>query len=70
MKPIDIIVLVAVILVVLLIIGVYIYKRVNNIPTGECACCSTKRGLDRMVKNVKKELDNERESCCCGKKAS
>ena len=65
MKPIDIIVLVVVISVIALIIGVYIYKRVKHIPTGECSSCSTKRGVNRMVKNIRKELCDEEKSCCC-----
>ena len=64
MKPIDIIVLVVILLVLGLIIGRYIYKRIKHMPTGECACCSTKKGVDRMVKNIKKELDNDKECCC------
>ena len=67
MKPIDIIVLVVVIIVIGLIIGRYIYKRIKHMPTGECSCCSTKRGVSRMVKNVKKEIDSEKECCCCKK---
>lgn len=70
MKLIDIIVLVIVILIVLLIIGIYIYKRINNIPTGECASCSSKKQVARMVKNINKELKNEQSECCCSKKAS
>lgn len=60
MKLIDLVVLIIIILVVSLIIGLYIYKRINHIPTGDCAYCSTKKGVDRMVKNIKKELNEEK----------
>lgn len=60
MTLIDIVVLIAIILVVTLVIARYIYKRIKNIPTGDCAFCSTKTGVDRMIKNVKKELDAEK----------
>lgn len=42
MNTIDIVILVLVIAVVLLIIGVYIYKKIKKIPTGDCACCGSK----------------------------
>jgi hypothetical protein len=67
MNPIDIIIIVGVIVIVALIVGRYIYKRIKHLPTGECSCCSTKKSVGRMVKNVQKEIDNE---CCCCKKTS
>ncbi len=63
MTLIDIVVLIAIILVVTLVIARYIYKRIKNIPTGDCAFCSTKTGVDKMIKNIKKELDAEKCNC-------
>lgn len=65
MAPIDIIVLVFAISAVVLVIAGYIYKVIKKIPTGECACCSKKRNVNRMLKNVKKELDEAKEECNC-----
>ena len=59
MGLIDIIVLVTVILVVVLIIGRYIYKRIKNIPTGTCGDCSLTKDTSRALKQIRKELDKE-----------
>ena len=64
MKPIDIIILSVIVGIVLLIIGIYVYKRVKKIPTGECSCCKSTTGAKRMFKSIKKELDKEK-SCNC-----
>ena len=61
MKPIDIIILSVIVGIVLLIIGIYVYKRVKKIPTGECSCCKSTTGAKRMFK---KELDKEK-ACNC-----
>ena len=72
MKPIDIIILSVIVGIVLLIIGIYVYKRVKKIPTGECSCCKSTTGAKRMFKSIKKELDKEKscnrnndETCHC-----
>ena len=59
MGLIDIIVLIVVVLVVALIIGRYIYKRVKNIPTGTCGDCSLTKDTNRLLKQIRKELDEE-----------
>ncbi len=63
MKPIEIIVMVGAILVVLLVIGTYIYKRYKGLPTGECAYCHSKKKVNKMVNSVRKELDEEKCHC-------
>ncbi len=67
MKTIDIIILFVIVGIVLLIIGIYVYKRVKKIPTGECSCCKSTMGAKRMFKNIKKQLDEER-TCNCKSK--
>ena len=67
MTIIDIIILVSVIAIIAIITGIYIYKKVHHMPTGECSCCSTKNGMKRMIKKAKKELAKE-EKCCCNEK--
>ena len=27
---------------IITLLGIYIYKKVNHLPTGECACCQNK----------------------------
>lgn len=66
MKAIDIIILSSVLLVVAIVIGLFIYKKVTNKPMGECGCCSSKKGLNRALNKAKKELDKE-EKCNCKK---
>lgn len=65
MKIIDLIVILSILVIVSIIVGRYIYKRKNNLPTGECACCSSKNGVKRMLKNVQNEINKE--NCCCNK---
>ena len=67
MGPIEIIVIIGVVAIVSLVVGRYVYKRVKHLPTGECACCSSKKNVNRMLKNVKKELDEEKTCCKCSK---
>lgn len=52
----DIIVICILSIIVISIIGVYIYKRIKGLPTGQCSCCHT-----RMKKAIKKA------KCCCKK---
>ena len=49
--------------------GAFIYKKIKGLPTGECSSCSSKKNVNRMVRDVKKELDNEIK-CECKKKSS
>ena len=55
---IEILVLVAIIGFVSAIIGVYLYKKVHHLPTGECACCH---------KSPKKMLKEYHKCCSCRK---
>jgi hypothetical protein len=58
MELIEIIVIIACIIIVGGVIGRYIYRVVNKLPTGDCACCSkTKRG-NKLVKAYKKKYKN------------
>ena len=57
MQPIEIIVIAAAILIVSSVIGVYIYKKIKNLPTGECSCCS--KNNKNMFNKLKKELKEE-----------
>lgn len=67
MKTIDIIILFVIVGIVLLIIGIYVYKRIKKMPTGECSCCKSTMGAKRMFKSIKKQLDEER-TCNCKSK--
>lgn len=55
---IEVLVLVAAILFVLTILGIYIYKKARHLPTGECACCH---------KGSKKLLKEYHKFCSCNK---
>ena len=54
---IEILVLALAVSFVLLILGIYIYKKMKHIPTGDCACCH----------KSKKQLLKEYKKCCCEK---
>ena len=43
---------------VLTLLGIYIYKKVHHLPTGECAMCH----------KSKKQLLKEYHKCCCSNK--
>ncbi len=61
MNTIDIVILVLVIAVVLLIIGVYIYKKIKKIPTGDCACCGSKG--NKLIKAYNKKYHKSCNKC-------
>ncbi len=42
MSPIEIIVIVITSLIVIGVIGNYVYRKIKHLPTGECACCKNK----------------------------
>lgn len=42
MSVLGIVVIIIASLILLFVIGSYIYKRIKNLPTGECAYCSFK----------------------------
>lgn len=53
----EIIVLIVVILFLGALLGIYIYKKRHNIPTGDCASCANKKNalLKAYRKKYKKE---------------
>ncbi len=63
MEPIEIIVIIACILVVLSVIGTYVYKKITHKPTGECACCSHYKG------NLQKMYNKKYKKCCSKNKS-
>ena len=53
----EILVIAAVVIFLGSVIGVYIYKKIHHMPTGECACCH--KSSKQLVKQYHKE--------CCHK---
>lgn len=53
----EILVIAAVVIFLGVIIGIYIYKKVHHLPTGDCACCH--KSSKKLVKQYHKE--------CCHK---
>ena len=49
----EILVIVLVITFFLTLIGVYIYKKINHIPTGECSSCYAKK--NKLLKEYHKK---------------
>lgn len=49
----EILVIIAIVAFFGTLIGVYIYKRVHHLPTGECACCASKgeKKKNKLVKS-------------------
>ena len=67
MQPIEIIVIVASISIVLLVFGRRLYKRIKGIPLDdECVKCHSKINVNKMVSEIRKEL-NEEKMCNCHK---
>lgn len=62
MQPIEVIVIVATLTFVLGYIGVYLYKRYHNIPTGDCSVC--KKRMSKMVKKLQKDYRKQNKSSC------
>jgi hypothetical protein len=58
MQPIEIITIIFVVLVLGLIFGVAIYKRIKHIPSDDC-CCKNKRKTKEMFSDIRKELDKK-----------
>ena len=63
MKFYEILIIIAAISIVLGNIAVYIYKRSKHLPTGECSCCSNGKRMNKILSNVRNELDKEN-NCC------
>ena len=53
----EILVIAVVVIFLAGVIGVYIYKKIHHMPTGECACCH--KSSKQLVKQYHKE--------CCHK---
>ncbi len=54
----EIIVVIAIVVFFAALIGIYIYKKAHNIPTGDCASCANKKNalLKAYRKKYKKEV--------------
>ena len=63
MQPIEIIVLISAILIVGVVFGTYLYKKLKHIPTGECEGFKHKN-TKKMLNQVRKEIEEER-ICNC-----
>ena len=59
MQPIEIIVIIACILIVGGVIARTIYKKVNKIPSSDCACCANKmkRAMNTALKEIINDID-------------
>lgn len=64
MTPIEIIVIIACVLIVGGVLGNYIYRKIKHLPTGECACCQNKKGVNKLVKNYRDKYPKD-DNCCC-----
>ena len=65
---IEILVVVGVVAFLGTLIGIFIYKRLHNIPTGDCGMCA-KKGLSKKNNLIKEyhKTYNGKSNCCCGK---
>lgn len=59
----EILVIVLTVLAVGAIIGVYIYKKIKHLPTGDCGDCSSDHKGSRMVKSYNKKY--HKKDCQC-----
>lgn len=50
---IEILVIAVTVIFLGVIIGIYIYKKVHHLPTGECECCHTSK--NKLVKQYHKK---------------
>lgn len=60
MELIEILLIVFCVLVVISVIGSYVYKKIRHLPTGECACCQKKMKKD--FNKIRKELTSTNKS--------
>ena len=66
MELIEILVIIFSVAIVVLVFGRYIYKKIKGIPTDtECECCKKKVNVNKMVNEIRAELDEE--LCHCHK---
>ncbi len=61
----EILIIIAAVAIVLGNILAYVYKRKHHIPTGECAACSKGKKFNKVLDNIRNELDEEKSSCSC-----
>ena len=61
---IEIVVVVLVIAFLLFLIGRHIYRKKNNLPTGECACCQNSKTGNSLLKAYNKKY---KKNCNCCK---
>ena len=59
MGPIEIIIIVLLIAFFAFLIGRYIYRKKNNLPTGECSCCSHSKKGNELVKKYRKKYKSK-----------
>ena len=49
---IEILALIAIVGFISVMVGIYIYKKIHHLPTGECSCCH--KGTKKMLKEYHK----------------
>lgn len=54
---IEILVVVATLIFLSAVIGVYIYKKVHHLPTGDCACCH--KSKKQLLKDYYKQYPKQ-----------
>ena len=55
---IEIIAIIAVVGFIATLVGIYAYKKIHHLPTGECACCH--KGTKKMLKEYYKLYAHEK----------
>lgn len=60
----EILIAVLAISFVVIVFGRLIYKKINGKPIDSCGC-TNKRDVNRMLNNIRREL--EKENCICNK---
>lgn len=61
MGPFEILLIIVSISFVVIVFGREIYKKKNNLPTGECSCCHA--SSKRLLKNYRKKYGKKKCSC-------
>ena len=59
MTPIEIIVIIVCVLIVGGVFGRFVYRKINKMPSKECAYCSKKmkRAVSNAIKEIVKDID-------------
>lgn len=68
----DIVIIVCLVIVVLAIIGYFVWKKMNGKRISDCGCGTDGKGLvkkyfKKYPKNKDKDEEKHDHSCCCGK---